>query len=78
MPKGNIRLKSGASVHYDDVRREGDLVIFKRSYSHDVQVVPAKEVDEIEEGEWHQTPFGSCKSLSDSEVHSAISRYRGR
>jgi hypothetical protein len=41
-------------------------------------VVPAKEVDEIEEGEWHQTPFGSCKSLSDSEVHSAISRYRGR
>lgn len=74
MPKGDIILKSGASVHYDDVKRAGDLVVIKRSYTHDVEVIRASEVDDVVEGEWHQTPIGYCKSLSKSEVSDAIDR----
>jgi hypothetical protein len=74
MPKGEIRMKNGASVHYDDVRYEGDKVVFKRSYSHDVQAVNRSEVEKVEPGEWHRTPFGSCKSLDDAEVRNATKR----
>lgn len=78
MPKGDIRLRNGVSVHYDDVRRDGDLVIFKRAYSHDVETVHACEVEEITDHEWHQTPFGSCKQLSESEVRDAVRRHAGK
>lgn len=77
MPKGDIRFKNGTSVHFDDVSREGKLVVFKRSYSHDVQAVPASEVKSIAVNEWHQSPFGSCKSLGEKEVDRAIDRYTG-
>jgi hypothetical protein len=76
MPKGEIRLKNGVSVHYDSTQEEGDMVVFKRSYSHDVQSVKKSEVDKITENEWHRTPFGSCKGLSDSEVRDAIRRHK--
>ena len=78
MPRGNIRLKSGVSVHYDDVRQEGDIVVFKHSYSLDVQAVSASDVESITEREWHQTPLGSCKSLSDGEVRRAVERNKNR
>ena len=36
MPKGKIRTCDGEVVKYDDVRRSGNLVVFKRAYSGDV------------------------------------------
>ena len=71
MPKGDIRLKNGISVHYDDVRKVGDHYVIKRAYSHDVQSVHKSEVDSVLENEWHQTPFGYCKKLSESEIRNA-------
>lgn len=78
MPKGKIELKKGAGIHYDDIERHGDVYVYKQSYSHEVRAIPASDVENVAEGEWHQTPFGSCKSLSRSEVDGALKRHIGR
>ena len=75
MPRGDIRLRNGTSIEYDDVRRSGDDVVFKTAHSHNVQRVHVSDVAAIEENERHRTIFGRCESLSDSEVRSATRRH---
>lgn len=81
MPKGDIEFKNSGSMHYDDVHKVndpqlGEVYVVKRAYSHDVRVVSAKDVEQVTDKEWHQTPFGSCKKLSDSEVNDALRQAR--
>jgi len=78
MPKGEIQMCNGKTVQYDDVRRDGNLVVFKRAYSHEVETAHACEVHRVTDRETHLTPFGSCKQLSNSEVRNAIRRHTGR
>jgi hypothetical protein len=78
MPAGKIELKNGASVNYDDVEVRGGVTVYKASYTHDVRAIPSSDIKSIDKGEWHQTPFGSCKSLSNSEVDSAVDRFTGK
>lgn len=78
MPKGKIELRNGAGIHYDDIQKRGNVYVYKQSYSHEVRAIPASDVKSVAEGEWHQTPFGSCKSLSSGEVEKALRHFTGR
>ena len=78
MPKGRIELSNGGAIKYDDIEQHGSVYVYKEAYSHGVRTIPVSDVDEVVEDEWHQTPFGSCKSLSSGEVEDALRRHIGR
>jgi hypothetical protein len=78
MAKGRIELRNGASINYDDVEKHGNIVVYREAYTHGVRTIPASDVKEINEREWHRTPFGSCRTLTRTEVNSALDRHIGK
>jgi len=75
MPKGTIEMKNGAGIHYDAIEKHGDVYVYKQSYSHEVRKIPVSDVQKVAENEWHQTPFGSCKPLTRSEVERVLNKH---
>jgi hypothetical protein len=72
MPKGKIELIDGEEIFYDDMHKEGEILIIKTSNTHEVRTIPLKKVKIIKVGEKHRTIIGYCKKLTKEEIENAL------
>lgn len=72
MPKGKIQLVDGREILYDDIYKEGEILVVKISHTHEVITLKVEEINEIKIGEKHRTIVGYCKKLTKEEINQAL------
>ena len=74
MPKGKVSV-GNRTYEYDSVEVRGDVTIIKTAHDHDVISFGTGQ-GVFSPGEYHRTPFGSCKPLSDWEIQQELDKYK--
>lgn len=74
MPKGKIELIDGTEEFYDDMHKEGNILVIKTPNEHKVKTIPIEKIKSIKVGERHRTIFGFCKKLTKEEIQEALKK----